>query len=74
MPVDMPATVPYISGRFDSFKLPSDFELGNMKQYGSFTNRRLDPDIVYKVFLRAYTVDPVRIHTISELALCDWCA
>ncbi|XP_046366897.1 tyrosine-protein phosphatase Lar-like isoform X5 [Haliotis rufescens] len=63
--VENPASYPYIAARFDSRSLPPDFHLGNGQEYGAFFNRRLDEDDQYKVFLRAYSVDP-RLYTSSE--------
>ncbi|XP_067679322.1 tyrosine-protein phosphatase Lar-like isoform X10 [Haliotis asinina] len=63
--VENPASYPYIAARFDSRNLPPEFDLGNGQEYGAFFNRRLDEDDHYKVFLRAYSVDP-RLYTSSE--------
>ncbi|XP_053394772.1 tyrosine-protein phosphatase Lar-like isoform X3 [Mercenaria mercenaria] len=56
MPVDLPASKPYITARFDPRRLPGQFELGNKRTEGGFHNRLLDSDRRYRVFLRAYTV------------------
>ncbi|XP_064607458.1 tyrosine-protein phosphatase Lar-like isoform X3 [Liolophura sinensis] len=58
MDVQFPASEPYIAARFEARYLQSEFELGNGQAYGSYVNRPLDRDQRYKVFLRAYSVDP----------------
>ncbi|BFZ17029.1 hypothetical protein BsWGS_20067 [Bradybaena similaris] len=65
MSVDKPASHPYIAARFESQSLPSEFSLGNNQEYGSFTNRLLNVDSRYRVFLRAYSVDQ-RLYTSSD--------
>ncbi|XP_070195997.1 tyrosine-protein phosphatase Lar-like isoform X3 [Littorina saxatilis] len=63
--VDQPATKPYIAARFEAHALPPQFNLGNGQEYGAFYNRPLDTDDSYRVFLRAYSVDP-RLYTSSR--------
>lgn len=58
-PVDMPSLNPYIAARFEANSLPDVLKLGNKQMYDSHTNRPLDSDHTYRVFLRAYSVDPV---------------
>ncbi|XP_055886068.1 tyrosine-protein phosphatase Lar-like isoform X5 [Biomphalaria glabrata] len=64
---DLPATSPYIAARFESQSLPLEFTLGNGQEYGSFSNRILQANEKYKVFLRAYSVDP-RLYTSSDFS------
>ncbi|XP_036361663.1 receptor-type tyrosine-protein phosphatase F isoform X7 [Octopus sinensis] len=64
-PVDMPSLNPYIAARFEANSLPDVLKLGNKQMYDSHTNRPLDPDHTYRVFLRAYSVDP-KLYTSSE--------
>ncbi|BFZ00058.1 hypothetical protein BsWGS_03097 [Bradybaena similaris] len=64
---DMPASHPYIAARFESQSLPSEFYLGNNQEYGSFSNRPLNTDDRYRVFLRAYSVDQ-RLYTSSDFS------
>lgn len=60
MSTDIPAAHPYIAARFESQSLPPEFYLGNNQEYGSFSNRPLNVNDGYRVFLRAYSVDQVR--------------
>ncbi|KAL3869070.1 hypothetical protein ACJMK2_041796, partial [Sinanodonta woodiana] len=55
-PVTFPAMQPYIAAKFTPKGFPSEFTLGTGGQVGGYYNRPLDPDRVYRVFLRAYTV------------------
>ncbi|KAL5017103.1 hypothetical protein ScPMuIL_006692 [Solemya velum] len=55
LPVELPATQPYIAAKLDAPSFPSKFQLGDNQDYNGFMNRYLNPDIMYKVFLRAYT-------------------
>eukprot|EP00106_Octopus_bimaculoides_P006172 XP_014773614.1 PREDICTED: receptor-type tyrosine-protein phosphatase F-like isoform X10 [Octopus bimaculoides] len=64
-PVDLPSLKPYIAARFEANSLPDVLKLGNGQMYDSHTNRPLDPDHTYRVFLRAYSVDP-KLYTSSE--------
>ena len=59
MPVNFPARNVYIAAKFKAEYLPSEFVLGDGAEYGGFTNRPLDRDTKYQVFLRAYTVELV---------------
>lgn len=60
MPVEQPASKPYIAARFLPFRLPGQFELGTgNKDQEPFYNRPLDKGVNYKVFFRAYTVKEV---------------
>ncbi|XP_025110641.1 receptor-type tyrosine-protein phosphatase S-like isoform X6 [Pomacea canaliculata] len=65
MGMDKPASRPYIAARFEAQALPPQFYLGNGQEYGAFVNRPLDKDDKYRVFLRAYSVDP-RLYKSSD--------
>jgi hypothetical protein len=60
MPSNFPARNVYIAAKFKADQLPDEFTLGDGVEYGGFTNRPLDVDFTYRVFLRAYTVERVR--------------
>ncbi|XP_048762556.1 tyrosine-protein phosphatase Lar-like isoform X5 [Ostrea edulis] len=57
MPSNFPARNVYIAAKFKADQLPDEFTLGDGVEYGGFTNRPLDVDFTYRVFLRAYTVE-----------------
>lgn len=59
MPSIYPGTRPYVAAKFDAARLPERFDLGDENEYGGYSNRPLDPDAKYRVFLRAITVDTV---------------
>ncbi|XP_078318089.1 receptor-type tyrosine-protein phosphatase delta-like isoform X3 [Crassostrea virginica] len=65
MPVNFPARNVYIAAKFKAEYLPSEFVLGDGAEYGGFTNRPLDRDTKYQVFLRAYTVE-LTLYTSSQ--------
>lgn len=62
MPSNFPARNVYIAAKFKADQLPDEFTLGDGVEYGGFTNRPLDVDFTYRVFLRAYTVEKVCYH------------
>ncbi|XP_063436360.1 tyrosine-protein phosphatase Lar-like [Mytilus trossulus] len=51
------ARKPYIAAKFSSHRLPWLFILGACDEYEGFTNRPLNKDWRYRVFLRAHTVE-----------------
>ncbi|XP_062594902.1 receptor-type tyrosine-protein phosphatase F-like isoform X2 [Saccostrea cucullata] len=57
MPSSYPARNVYIAAKFKADQLPEEFTLGDGVEYGGFTNRPLEVDNTYRVFLRAYTVE-----------------
>lgn len=65
MPPSQPASKPYIAAKFSANKLPSLFTLGDGDEYEGFTNRPLNKDWKYLVFLRAHTVEKV-VSTVSS--------
>lgn len=67
MGMDKPASRPYIAARFEAQALPPQFYLGNGQEYGAFVNRPLDKDDKYRVFLRAYSVDPVSVSFVATM-------
>ncbi|XP_071170890.1 receptor-type tyrosine-protein phosphatase S-like isoform X21 [Mytilus edulis] len=57
LPPTFSASKPYIAAKFSSNRLPSLFTLGDGDEYEGFTNRPLNKDWRYRVFLRAHTVE-----------------
>jgi hypothetical protein len=49
---------PYIAAKFLQRAIPYTFVLGNMQNYEGFINRKLEPGVFYKVFVRAYVDTP----------------
>ncbi|XP_025017927.1 tyrosine-protein phosphatase Lar isoform X2 [Tetranychus urticae] len=49
---------PYIAAKFPRRSVPSQFPLGDGKKYNGFRNRKLKPNVYYKIFVRAIVDAP----------------
>ena len=64
---------PYVAAKFERRNVPYTFSLGDGKEYGSMTNKRLDKEVRYRIFLRSI-VDTPHKHLYTSSPFSDFLA
>lgn len=54
---------PYIAAKFPHRTIPWTFYLGNGETYDGFLNRKLDLNVKYRIFVRAFVDTPQKVNT-----------
>lgn len=57
----LPEGEPYIAAKFPHRTIPWTFYLGNGDTYDGFLNRKLDQNVKYKIFVRAFVDTPQKV-------------
>lgn len=52
---------PYIAAKFPHRTIPWTFYLGNGETYDGFVNRKLDQNVKYRIFVRAFVDTPQKV-------------
>lgn len=53
---------PYIAAKFPHRTIPWTFYLGNGETYDGFHNRKLDQNVKYRIFVRAFVDTPQKVN------------
>lgn len=53
---------PYIAAKFPHRTIPWTFYLGNGETYDGFLNRKLDQNVKYRIFVRAFVDTPQKVN------------
>lgn len=57
----LPEGEPYIAAKFPHRTIPWTFYLGNGETYDGFVNRKLDQNVKYRIFVRAFVDTPQKV-------------
>lgn len=52
---------PYITAKFPHRTIPYTFPLGNGETYDGFVNRKLENNMKYRIFIRAFVDTPQKV-------------